>query len=39
MKQFDSDCTIKCPGDNSATCGGLPNYVSSYLTDGSSKSK
>lgn len=39
MKQFDSDCTIKCAGDNEASCGGSPNFVSSYITDSSSESK
>jgi len=37
MKQADSDCTIKCTGDTSASCGGTPNFVSSYITDNSSK--
>lgn len=37
MKQFDSDCTTKCTGDNIATCGGSPNFVSLYITDSSSK--
>lgn len=39
MKQFDSDCTIKCIGDKAASCGGSPNFVSSYITDNSSKQK
>jgi len=39
MKQFDSDCTIKCSGDASASCGGTPNFVSSYITDSSSELK
>lgn len=34
MKQFDHECTKKCTGDESASCGGL-NVVSSYITDGS----
>lgn len=37
MKQFDHECNIKCTGDNSASCGGKPNLVSSYITDRSSK--
>jgi len=37
MKQFDHVCDIKCTGDNSASCGGMPNLVSSYITDISSK--
>lgn len=37
MKQADSDCMIKCTGDKSASCGGSPNFVSSYITDSSSK--
>ncbi|CAH1711664.1 unnamed protein product [Aphis gossypii] len=35
MKQFDYECTIKCTGDDSASCGGKPNLVSSYSTDSS----
>eukprot|EP00102_Acyrthosiphon_pisum_P012999 XP_008182377.1 PREDICTED: uncharacterized protein LOC100165182 [Acyrthosiphon pisum] len=35
MKQFDNECTIKCTGDESASCGGKPNLVSSYTTDSS----
>ncbi|XP_026809559.1 uncharacterized protein LOC113551491 [Rhopalosiphum maidis] len=34
MKQFDNECTIKCTGDESASCGGK-NLVSSYITDSS----
>lgn len=37
MQEFDGDCTIKCKGDNSTSCGGKPNFVSSYITDDSSK--
>lgn len=37
MKQYDVECSINCSGDNTASCGGVPNYVSSYLTDNSSK--
>ncbi|XP_025423118.1 uncharacterized protein LOC112692604 isoform X2 [Sipha flava] len=33
MKEFDHVCTKKCAGDNQATCGGTPNFVSSYTTD------
>lgn len=36
MKQFDHECTIKCAGDNTASCGGTPNLVSLYITDSSS---
>lgn len=39
MKQPDSDCTLKCTGDNTAICGGSHSYMSSYITDDSSKSK
>lgn len=39
MKEFDNDCTTKCKGDDSASCGGSPNLVSSYTTDISSKSQ
>ncbi|XP_022166764.1 uncharacterized protein LOC111031217 [Myzus persicae] len=35
MKQFDNECTIKCTGDDTASCGGKPNLVSSYTTDSS----
>lgn len=37
MKQFDNECMIKCTGDDSASCGGKSNLVSSYTTDNSSK--
>jgi len=37
-RQLDADCTTKCSGDNSSSCGGAPNFVSSYITDKSSKS-
>lgn len=37
MQQFDDDCTIKCKGDDSGSCGGKPNFVSSYIADDSSK--
>jgi len=37
MKEVDNDCTIKCAGDNSSSCGGNPNFVSLYITDSSSK--
>lgn len=39
MKQFDHECTIKCTGDESQTCGGSPNLVSSYIVDSLSKLK
>ncbi|VVC39997.1 Hypothetical protein CINCED_3A002549 [Cinara cedri] len=38
MRQFDHECTIKCAGDQSASCGGSPNLVSSYITDSSKSS-
>lgn len=38
MKQFNNECSIKCAGDNTASCGGKPNLVSLYITDSSSKS-
>lgn len=37
MRQLDYECSIKCSGDSSASCGGPPNLVSSYITDSSSK--
>lgn len=37
MKQFDQECTKKCSGDNASSCGGVPNLVSFYITDSSSK--
>ncbi|XP_060850898.1 uncharacterized protein LOC132929522 [Rhopalosiphum padi] len=33
MRQLDFECSIKCSGDTSASCGGPPNLVSSYTTD------
>lgn len=39
MKELDGYCTIKCTGDDSASCGGIPNLVSSYTTDISSMLK
>lgn len=36
MRQFDHECTIKCAGDQTASCGGAPNLVSSYITDSTS---
>lgn len=37
MKELDSDCSVKCIGDDSTSCGGPQNLVSSYTTDTSSK--
>lgn len=37
MQQFDSDCNIKCKGDDSTSCGGKSDFVSSYIADDSSK--
>lgn len=37
MKQFDHECTIKCTGDETESCGGPSNLVSSYIADSSSK--
>jgi len=36
MRQLDFECSKKCSGDNSTSCGGAPNLVSSYITDSSS---
>lgn len=36
MRQIDSECSAKCSGDSSASCGGAQNLVSSYITDSSS---
>lgn len=38
MRQLDYECSIKCSGDSSASCGGPPNLVSSYITDSSKAS-
>lgn len=39
MKQFDHECTIKCTGNESESCGGPSDLVSSYIADISSKLK
>ncbi|KAL4131837.1 hypothetical protein QTP88_009086 [Uroleucon formosanum] len=38
MRQLDFECSKKCSGDSSSSCGGSPNLVSSYITDSSKAS-